>query len=65
MEKTETKTVKYPAPFLAHWVTGTVACCEEHCNQIVGLGEFTGSIVPVSENDDPEKQCENCVNEND
>jgi hypothetical protein len=59
----ETKTVKYPAPYLAHWVTGAVACCEEHCNGIVGLGKFMGSVVPVSENTDESLECENCINE--
>jgi len=55
--------VKFPAPYLAHWVTGPVACCEDHANKLVGLGKFMGSVIPVSENLDDSLECENCINE--
>jgi len=59
MKTKKTKKIKYPAPYLAHWVTGAVACCETHCNQIVGLGKIMGSVVPVSENNDKQLECIN------
>lgn len=59
----ENKKEKYPAPFLAHWATGPVACCEKHAKEIVGLGKFMGAVVPVSENHDESKECQNCINE--
>jgi len=55
--------VNYPAPYLAHWVTGSVACCEKHCKDIVSLGKFMGSVVPVSENLNESLECKNCINE--
>ena len=65
MGLTEIKNGKkyYKAPYMAHWVTGAVACCEEHCNGIVGLGKFMGSVVPISENTDESLECQNCINE--
>lgn len=48
---------------MVHWVTGAVACCEEHKNQLVGLGSFMGSVVPVSLNSDEKLECQNCINE--
>lgn len=56
--------VTYPSKYLAHWVTGAVPCCEEHCKQLVGIGRFMGSVIPVSENDDKTLECSNCINEN-
>lgn len=58
----ETK-VKYPAPYLAHWVTGPVACCEKHKNAIVGLGNFMVTHVAVTSNEDKSLECKNCINE--
>ncbi len=55
--------VKFPAPYLVHWVTGAVACCIDHANKLVGLGEFMGSVVPVSKNLDESLECKNCKNE--
>lgn len=58
----ETKT-KYPAPFLAHWATGPVACCEKHANGLVKLGGFMGSHVAVTVNTDESLECSNCKDE--
>ncbi len=58
------KKVKSPAPFLAHWVTGPVACCEIHRDELVRLGAFIGSVVATSENFDETLECENCINKN-
>lgn len=55
--------VKYPAKYLAHWVTGPVACCHKHCTDIAYLGKLMGSTVPVSENLDETLECQNCINE--
>lgn len=57
----ETKT--FPAPFLVHWATGPVPCCEEHAEALVGLGRFMGTHLAVTENLDKEAQCTNCINE--
>jgi len=57
------KKIKYPAPFLAHWSTGPVACCENHKNGLIILGQFVGLHVPVSLNEDDSKECENCKSE--
>lgn len=53
----------YAAPYLAHWVTGAVACCEKHRDDLVGLGKFMGSVVSVSKNSDESLECGNCINE--
>lgn len=55
--------IKYPAPFVAHWATGPVNCCEEHANQLVGLGNFMGSHVAVTHSTDSDAECTNCINE--
>lgn len=59
----EENKVKYPAPYLAHWVTGAVSCCKEHCKSLVELGEFMGIVVPVTKNKDKSLECKNCINE--
>ena len=55
--------IKYPAPFVAHWATGPVDCCKEHANQLVGLGNFMGTHVAVTNNANEDAQCTNCINE--
>lgn len=63
IKKLEDK-VLFPAPFLAHWATGPVACCEEHANQLVSLGQFMGAHVAITENPNFKDECLNCINEN-
>lgn len=60
----EKQKVKFPTPYLAHWVTGPTACCEKHMKQTVQLGKFMELHVAVTENPDPEIECINCINEN-
>jgi hypothetical protein len=55
--------IKYPAPFLAHWATGPVPCCEKHRYEIVRLGAFMGYVVAITENSDESLECTNCKNE--
>lgn len=64
MKETVKEEKVFPAPFLVHWVTGPVACCEKHANALAGLGGFMGSHTPISPNFDLLAQCENCINEN-
>ena len=54
--------ITFPATHIAHWATGPVPCCEEHCRQIVGLGKFMGAHVAVTKPTEP-ANCTNCVNE--
>lgn len=56
--------VKYPATHIVHWVTGPVACCEDHANQLIGLGQYLGGHVIATVNSDASVECMNCVNEN-
>ena len=61
MDKQETKeVVKYPAPFLVDWATGTIACCENHSGWIVLLGQEDEIVVPISENLDKSLECKIC-----
>lgn len=60
MSKTK---VKYPAPFLAHWATGPVACCKDHAQSLVGLGQIMGSHVAVTDNPKKDDECVNCKTE--
>lgn len=53
----------FPAPFVAHWASGPVDCCQSHANQLVGLGGIMGSHVSVTQNTNPDAQCTNCINE--
>lgn len=55
--------IKYPADRVVHWATGPVNACEEHANQLVGLGNFLGTHVAVTTLLEP-AECSNCVNEN-
>lgn len=57
-----TEEVRFPATHVAHWATGPVNCCEEHCRQIVGLGGFMGAHVAVTKAA-PGAECSNCLNE--
>lgn len=59
----ETEKVKYPAPFLAHWATGPVPCCNIHKEQIVLLGRVMGAVVLVTINQNESLECKNCKNE--
>ena len=63
VKKLEEK-VLFPAPFLAHWCTGPVECCEKHANSLVSLGQFMGTHVHISDNPNLEGECLNCINEN-
>lgn len=63
VEKLE-KEVLFPAPYLAHWVTGPVACCRKHADDIVKLGAFTGAHVAITENPNEKDECSNCIDEN-
>lgn len=60
MAKTHDKVM--PATHVAHWATGPVPCCEEHCRQIVGLGNFMGAHVAVTVPTE-DADCTNCANE--
>lgn len=53
---------RFPATCVAHWPTGPVACCDEHAREVVGLGRFMGTYVPVTVLTEP-AECANCVNE--
>lgn len=59
----EKKEVQFPAPFLVHWPSGPVSCCEEHASQLQNLGAFLGSHIAVTENENGDLQCENCRQE--
>ncbi len=55
--------IKYPATVIVHWATGPVPCCQNHANQLIGLGKFMGGHTVVTEGTDPDAECENCINE--
>lgn len=63
MSKIEKLPKVFPAPYLVHWATGPVACCESHKNKLIGLGNFMGSHIAATQNFDDSLQCENCINE--
>ncbi len=63
MSKTEKKEKYYLAPFIVHWSTGPVACCEKHANALLMIAKTLGIHVGTAPNLDPLKQCENCKNE--
>jgi hypothetical protein len=53
---------EFPASKAVHWTSGVVYACDEHAREIVKLGEFMGSHIPVSYAP-PGSQCKNCENE--
>jgi hypothetical protein len=62
--KLNNKKTFYKAPFIAHWATGPIPCCEEHKNGILKLGSFMGTHVAITKNENEEIECINCINEN-
>ena len=61
MTDTETE-IEYPATCMAHWSSGPVPACDEHAQQLVGLGQFMGLHVALTTLSEP-AECENCKNE--
>ena len=62
-EKQIKKLIIFPAPFVAHWATGPVECCDRHAKHLVGLGSFMGTHVVVTHNENINGECSNCINE--
>lgn len=54
--------IEHPATCVAHWPSGPTNCCEKHARELVGLGRFMGTHVPVTTLLTP-SSCDNCVNE--
>lgn len=52
----------YPATVMVHWPTGPVPACDEHAQQLVGLGGFLGSHIAVTRLEQ-DAECENCRHE--
>lgn len=61
MKDEETK-IKYPATCIVHWASGPINCCQEHANQLIGIGRVLGSHVISTILLEP-SECINCVNE--
>lgn len=59
---TDTTEITHPATCHAHWSNGPKPACDEHAQQIVGLGRFMGLHVPLTKLLHPEN-CQNCLNE--
>ena len=55
--------MQYLATKIVHWPTGPVHACEEHAKRLIGLSNFRGSHVGVTESDGTH-ECSNCVNVN-
>ena len=54
--------IKYPATMVVHWSTGPVNCCDEHGQQLIGLGNFLGTHIVATKLEKP-AECSNCINE--
>lgn len=53
---------RFPATRIGHWPGQTIACCEEHAEQIANVGKAMGYKISFTEA--PEGSfCANCVNE--
>jgi len=65
MKKEEKATEFFEAPYVVHWPTGPVECCEKHMKGLVAISSHLGSHVGVTVNTNPiDKQCESCVSKN-
>jgi len=65
MKEEEKATEFFEAPYVVHWPTGPVECCEKHMKGLMTINKALGGMhIAITNNTEPlEKQCQNCINE--